>query len=350
MKHFVLAFWALPLSSLVATPAAFSASVKKKSTKRRLVIIDEGSNDSVEKGSKVCFYNKSDKKVACGRVVKVRSSSSYVKLGKKSIRRVRTGYEARLPSASSMAADSGSFMSKSSDGHAGKWSFSAGYIFTLIPSTQFNPPSRAADNTWVATELGLADKTTAIGFGGEVTYKLSPSMAIAVGGRFKSLDLRSSQSDYENSRDPYVLSETKGSQIGGWGDFYFYKLNLFSSLIANIGVGADVDMSSIDFQSIVLAEENTSAIPAEPNLVVGNASTIVLSARFPVAISYQLSKTLSLTSKFTLMFAVAEFGQAFDITDGSEGESTAENYAEAFDLGPAGLAFEITPIQINYAF
>ena len=78
---------ALILLTFVTSEA--QATITKLLKKRRVVVIDDG---DVSKGDKVCFFNASGRKRACGKVVKVKEDKSYVKVkSKKRFRRLKKG-------------------------------------------------------------------------------------------------------------------------------------------------------------------------------------------------------------------------------------------------------------------
>ncbi len=91
----MLRVWVCLVTLGLLPTAAFAAEIKKINEKSGAVLIDEGKETGFMKGKKVCIYD-GEKKVACGKVVKAANKKALVRVSKKKIDLLKTGFVVSL--------------------------------------------------------------------------------------------------------------------------------------------------------------------------------------------------------------------------------------------------------------
>ena len=91
-------FIALFLTSTIAD----GATVIRKIRKRSVIVIDEGKDDGLTKGTKLCVFKDNGKKTACGKIRRLKSNKAFIKVPRRRFRTVKKGMEVRSPSGGSV--------------------------------------------------------------------------------------------------------------------------------------------------------------------------------------------------------------------------------------------------------
>lgn len=281
LRYFFLLFLSAPLAS-----NALGAAVTKVNTKKRLVTIDSGKADGLAKGDKVCFYDNDGKKIGCGKIRSVKSSSSRIKMSKKKIKKIDVGMEA----------------TPGSDGGGGGGSSSSKlkfvYIFTPMMTTNyqklsyFRPIDGTEETLWEPTG---AQSSSFLGFGAEYEMGLGGGSAISAGGRIKYFREFTAQADYSDLEDQYVESNITASAMGFWADYYYLNMGPL-----RIGNGLDLDMSTVTFGAAYKTDAGEESLIAEASskLTTISLRTIVAFDILidPVGISFAGNFLLPLSS------------------------------------------------------
>lgn len=232
----------------------YAASVKKVLKKRRIVIINVGKNEGITKGTKVCFLKDSGKKVACGRVRKVKSKISVVKVSKKRIRRIKRGMEASYETGNSgtkVASSSSNLSNK-------KTQVQVFYLITpMAPSTfkklNYSEPQSGAETMWESSgDVGSAY----LGLGANVIFSMF-GKTIGAGARMRTYTSQKAEGYYqENTPSQYALTELEASSVGFWMDYYYFDTKM-SMFLVKVAAGIDIDMTTVDLTS-TQGDDNTS--------------------------------------------------------------------------------------------
>lgn len=265
---------------------AFGASVTNVNSKKRLVTIDSGKSDGLQKGDRICFYDPSGKKVGCGKIRSVKKSSSRIKLSKKRIKKIEVGMEA---TPGSEGGGGGSSRSK----------LKFAYILSPMMTTKYNklsyftPIDGTEETLWEPTG---PQANSFLGFGAEFEMALSGGSSITAGGRMKYFREFSAQADYApDAENPYAETSIVGSAMGFWADYYYLN---FGSL--RIGNGFDLDMSTVNFAAAEKTDDGGESLLAEATskLTTMSLRTVAVYDMFldPIGLSFGANFLLPLSA------------------------------------------------------
>ena len=299
------------------------AAITKLLKKRRVVVIDDS---AVSKGDKVCFYNASGRKRACGRVVKVKEDKSYVKVrNRKHFRRLKKGMTHDVPSGSS----SGSMMH-------GDPSFAFRLLYTpgLMARSKFSylrflPRSKGGDDNGPFVPFDDADieredsgeskmaRLFPWGSGGaEGELLINPTMSFTMGGRYTLINVSPRvASDFTKAgAKEHLNTEYSGHEFNFWLDFFPLYID---PLAAKLGIGVEFTMSSLIIETFLVEDEVDSGgkVVATKNrggMFKGTSDANIISARLSIRRDFPLGmygfslgasailSPVALSSSFTL--------------------------------------------------
>ena len=290
--------------------------------KRKVVVIDDA---DVSKGDKVCFYSASNRKRACGRVVKVKEEKSYVKVkSKKRFRRLKKGMTHEVSTGGGSSGGGGS---------RGEHSFTFRLLYTpgFMARSKFNYLDHIEDEKvngndgpfmpFPDDEIDAGDSTQSKmarmfpwGSGGlEAEIFITPTMSVAMGGRYTLINVSPHVTfNYLVKGDKqFIMGDYSGYELNFWLDFfplYVEELGL------RLGVGGEFTMSNLSIRTDFMEQETPTSLPKmlDPDFFKGksvaNIMSVRLSARkdFPMgAYGFGMGVTaiispMSLSNKFTL--------------------------------------------------
>lgn len=326
LKSIILVLLGMWLSS-----AAFGASVTNVNKKKRLVTIDSGKSDGLQKGDRVCFYGPSGEKIGCGKIRSVKKSSSKIKMSKKKIKKIDVGMEA------TPGADGG--------GGGGSSLSKLKFVYILSPMmttnyqklSYFRPIDGTEETLWEPTG---PQSNSFLGFGAEFELGLSGGSSIGIGGRMKYFREFSAQADYAETENPYAETSIAASAMGFWLDYYFLN---FGSI--RMGTGLDVDMSTVSFaaaQKTDDGEENLIAQATSKLTTMSLRTLLVYDAYLdPVGLSFGVNFLLPLS---------ASGGTVTEVTDENATKLPNVDPDEdlAFSLGHKKASFGLEVIIGTY--
>ena len=244
---FLFIFFLLGLQNLNAE----AATARKKIKKRKVIVIDAGRESGITKGMKICFFNKRDKKVGCGNVRRVLRKRAFVRMKKKTFRKVRKGFYAEINDPSENKSESNKFNIRGLVGGSA----------TLPATMSFlkYQPANGNDEKWVP---GESIGTSWIA-GLETEYS-----GIVLGFRYQLMGPNGNyQVDYSESNiNDYGQIKQFQNNMGFWADYMMsFKLKKFD---ISLGGGLDVNMSTImfEFDRIVDKKPNGTLIQATSDL------------------------------------------------------------------------------------
>lgn len=301
------------------------ANVIKRSSKKRVVMIDEGSNSGFNRGARVCFY-RDDRKKGCGRVGKAKADKAIVRVKSKIIKSIKKGMTAKLVDEKGVA------ISESSGSSEYTLALRPLYVGSIMTPATYNTvtysASSNADTNWESKET----RSSAIfGFGLEVEYLFGSSSGIAFGVKYRpycKLDFTCvsiSDTDYSAENGSlYVQSEQSAESIGVYLDYvYMIKLSKGSSL--NLGGGLDFDMSSVSLSSKQL-DDNSDA-----NNPVASASSSLSVISLRINPSYVVFfDPIGITIGLPILIPLTTTGASFsgEVTDESAAARVTDPVAD----------------------
>lgn len=294
------------------------ATIIKLLKKRKIAVIDDG---DVSKGDKVCFYSASDRKRACGRVVKVKEDKSYVRItSKKRFRRLKKGMTHEVSTGSG---------SSGGGGMQGEHSFTFRLLYTpgFMARSKFNyldsnkekgggdGPFLPFKEEDIETEDSGQSKLARMfpwGSGGaEAEVFITPTLSIAMGGRYTLINVSPRVTyDYlaENSKE-FMESDYSGHELNFWLDVFPLQV---ADLGLRLGAGGEFTMSNLSISTDLKEDDGGTIEVKTPNFFAGKSAANIMSVRlsarkdFPMgAFGFGLGVTaiispVALSSKFTL--------------------------------------------------
>lgn len=314
---------------IALTPSQLEAgTIKKIDRKKKLVLIDEGKGTGVTKTSKICFKDAEGVDAGCGKVSKIKASSTTVKVTAKVLKKLKKGFEvvitadetvegeeaappeegsemappeegvgtttpAEGDAAASSAKAKGKKGSKTAKGkkdkatpaEGGKWrnNIKLAYILTPKGASTFNrlsyqAPSKDDSGTVQATDslwstIGAVSQSL-LGFGLEAEFGIGATMSMAVGFKQKKYSEFKVESDYDVKDGSHYTetSETSSAQ-GFWFDFYYLEVPISQSFIFRLGNGIDYESSQVDAKITHKYDGPKPETPGNQEFEVASASS-----------------------------------------------------------------------------
>jgi hypothetical protein len=251
--------------------ALAGATIVKMSGKKQVVLIDAGETEGFSKGKRVCFFDKSQQPLPCGKIIKSEAHQAYVHMNRKNIRTLRKGFTATL-------------QSKERNKETNKETKPARRWGVSVSATPWiSTPFRVVVPNYVAPAVGVktvgslwaAKETISSSLvSGAVEFYLS-SLHLRTGARYLMFpSVAVLQSNYD-SKDPktYVERTFSGSAFG-----------LFRTGGFSLGAGLDVNQSRISVQ--VQAKNDGKTL--DKSIFEITSSLTVVSLYIPVRYEYAL--------------------------------------------------------------
>ncbi len=275
---------------------SFSAEISKINKKKKLVLINAGSDAGFTKDANVCFFNENDKKVACGVVQKSEAGKTFVKVeNKKSLAKLKEGMKAVSDGTSS-----------GGSGGSKPWRRNFKLLYTgqfLSPATytRLRQTELAPGETKIATgNLYTQDKpltSNLVAGGGELELPIGSSLSMTLGFRYSPYCASDSGKFSCSSRvesnvavdaageatTPYYYAVKQSmTGLGFWSDLYVFDIMLGATSAFRLGVGLDFEMSTAKLSSSLM-NSDTEAMEGEEFTVTSSLS--IISLRLPLPIS-----------------------------------------------------------------
>lgn len=290
------------ISCISISSNLIAAEVTKLKPKKKVAVISEGSSSGLSKGQKICFKNFKDKKVACGKIVKVEENSANVKIAAKRFPKVQIGFITELDG-------------QSGSGSGSKFLTIAGKYYGGLAPFTYNRASYTAPNTndtsiptlWNAQDpQGVAIRV----FGGEVGL---PSYGISVGFKYYDLEkFKAEESYYKDDVSEYVDNSNSASALGFFADYYFIETGAVGNGL-RLGAGLDINMSTVTVNVIQKSDDNNN----ETDIYNISSSLTTISLRLPVNYDINLG-TLGINFGVNLLVPVVGTAQlSFETQDGN---------------------------------
>lgn len=355
--RFILAA-AVALTSVAGVASA--ATVKQVSSKKKLITAELDDEEVMEKDAVVCIFNDDDKKLGCGKVVKVKDSTVTIKFETpKGMKKMKPGMTAKLgevPAAdgeeSAEATPKKGKNAKEPRVKNSPFRVWVSYSPALATPAVYNKLGYEAPSNETPDTLWDDDKKTAstlFGVNLQVGIPLG-AFSLNPGFRYRKFTPSVVDSDYIPQREnPYVSTEQTASATGVWVDFQFFRIPFSGASSFWMSSGVDMDMSTVTLKAtkkddsgqtpsseIAKADSKLTVI----SLRVGAAADIVFAKVFGVSIGTTIMVPLSETAKFSGDLSEGEArGQADAGDDLKESLGHKKNSA-AYEISLGGvLAF-----------
>jgi len=263
------------LFSFLTTSSIYAAKVRKVNKKRGYVYINEGSKTGFTKGSKVCFFNRKGKKVACGKIRKSKSKKSTAKVSKKRARKIRKGYVVELKSAPA---------TKRTESE---------YNYALRPTLNIliSGPSQH-NNIWFEPPQGAGGTSETLWSVGPVTAKTSSQANFGVEAELGAFNLAlGARLQMQppapvggfgmwkvGQANPY--SDTVIQASAPWAFYVDYFLLRFGGL--NVGAGVDIESSSVTLDTYKVSEDPKTNTTTDELQFSTISSMMTISLRMPL--------------------------------------------------------------------
>ena len=304
---------------------ALAAKVRAISKKRSMVKVNAGVNKGYFKGAKVCIYRKK-KKVACGKVIKVKPTSSFVKVSKKRLKRIKKGMRVRLRSKARRKAtemvEEGigkgkEAMAQSSSGTDHRTNLKLNYFATILAPAVYEKITYAAPEIDTATNQEVtsvdtlwqwqSDSTASLsilGFGAESEFGIGKSMAISVGLRLRFYRDFISPADYNKTvPEQFVETEISAQAFGLYSDFTFLDIAMSESLFWRLSSGLDIDMSTVKLTATQKDDDSSDTT----EIASTESKLTVLSLRLGTNFNFMVLEPIGIVFGTNLLIPITTF-------------------------------------------
>ncbi|NRA46178.1 MAG: hypothetical protein HRU09_14590 [Oligoflexales bacterium] len=335
---------------------ADTAKVRKIIKKKKLILINAGKDDGLKKGSKVCFYKKK-KKVACGKVKRIKSTKALVKVKKP--KKIKKGFAAKYKFKKKRKRNTDPIKipnekpeeeSMPEDEYANsmyEFAFRALYLPYIAPLTpaSYNLLSydgaatpNPGETLWKSDGLYSEGKNSSIFLSGGAELDLR-QLGLRFGLHYKQYQTYAAESDYDiNQTNLYMFSTLSAEAMGGYIEYAFH-MNSFS-----LGIGLDLDATIISL--IANRLDDNEQQPEETIYELEGASNIV-SLRLPIRWDPYFVP-VGLSMGLNLMIPLAALGTELtvfqaDEVNGGKVVSVEDDLVAAlnFDKGTVALEFAV---------
>lgn len=278
MPHFTACF--LLLFAIAKTNISYAGVVTEVKEDKKTITIDEGESKGFTKGVGVCFFNDKNKKVGCGKVKSAKSSEAVIKVTKKVIKKVKTGFTASLKDAKGGASGAVATAPKTLTMRF----FS---VFAPINDYTYNKihyevptgdSAEAPETLWVIDEArSLVAPFTNFGLELELN-----KLSLAAGFRYNLLDSFTKDSDYDLvNKAIYSSTSVTSTSINAYLDYS----SIFHVWLFHFGVGVNIDKSTVTLTMDKIDE--SGSLPDE-RLYSAVSDLMVIGLRIPVRINIGL--------------------------------------------------------------
>lgn len=316
------------MAFFLLSSAAFSMTVKRKLVKKGVVVVNTD-GESVSKGDKICIFGKKGKKIACGKVRRLKGGSAFVKVPKKRIKRIKKGQTASLDGAASTSLAGGvssdsNYASTRNDKDFSFLTFLGGSISPAFNATgpKYTPAGAATgEQYW---EPGDAKGLGAF-LGLELLYN---PIGLAAGFRYFAVhEAWRINMDYTAPADATFVSLVQTqSSMGFWLD-YLYAIDLSGSKFS-LGLGLDIDMSTVESEALQ-RDDNDSSV--NNVLMQASSSLTAIGLRIPLRYDIDLGG-MDFFIRTTVVVGVSGEAalSAKDTSDTNVSNATPEKYNEDY--------------------
>ncbi len=269
--------------------------------------------ETYKKGDELCIYTSKNKKIDCGTVTVVKSTSVIVKLPtKKNIKKIKKGMLVN-PATDEAATAAGGAKPGALAATPKKERFNLwmGWSPTLMSPSTFNSVGYVAPTTETPLTLWEADEAVAktmIGAALQVGFPIGP-VALLPGFRYRMFVPSRVDTDYFPKKlNPFVSSLTTATTIGLFTDVRYLNIPMGTAFAMFATGGLDIEMSSLSFKS---TKKDDTGATAESPMASAESSVTVISLRAGGGFNLIPFRPFGASLGINLLLPVAEFGKKF---------------------------------------
>ncbi|MDD9951853.1 MAG: hypothetical protein OXT67_09850 [Zetaproteobacteria bacterium] len=309
-----------------------AATVTSISRKKKMIIIDEGREDGFIKGKKVCVFN-SDKRVACGVVIRVKKNRAQVKINRDFLK-VKKGFEVRIRGASK---DDEPEYGPALRFLALPVPVGAPANYQLLTYLGANAAGEGSSSLWQSEESYTSNANALISFSVGVEFE-QRYWQVRFGARVREYQSHKRAADYDLALPgTFLQTEQSASASGVYVDYF---VPLLDGL--DVGVGVDFDQTTMKFYGEVRDDFDSSYNERIYNL---ESSGLVTSLRLPVRYNSYLDPmglSFGLTSMIPLYVAgLSNVAQANDTVHGSLVQDAQQDLVDSANFRAGGFTVEV---------
>lgn len=312
--------------------SAEAGSVKQVSSKKKLVTVELGEDETMEKDADVCVFSEANKKIACGTVVKVKGTLATVKFETiKGFKKMKPGLTAKVGEEPPEAKEGGDEEAEGDAAPRKKGKNSAKepkvksspfrvwfyYSPALATPAVYNKLGYAAPTSETPDTLWSDDKKTAstlFGLNLQVGIPLG-AFSLNPGLRYRKFTPSVVDSDYTPQREnPYASTEETASATGVWVDFQLFRVPFSGASSLWMSSGVDMDMSTVILKT---TKKDDSGATAESEIAKASSKLNVISLRVGAATDIVFAQVFGLSIGTTIMVPLSESAKfSGDLSDG----------------------------------
>ena len=212
--------------------------------------INAGSDQDISKNDYICVYDKANRKIACGKVYKIKQTSAYVKIiSAKQFSRIKNGMNVKLKRGKAYQDIP---IGSSSKKYSGKtFRVRLGYAPGIISPYSYSVVELPVGSTFTPNDISIFTP-----LGGQVNFEYlhSRSISFSLGVRYRSSP---TEQILTGNQTVFQENDTSSSAISVLIDSFLYTTKA-SSFLIRFGTGLNYNMSTVNFVSTEIDEENTT--------------------------------------------------------------------------------------------
>ena len=318
---------------MLPTNFLFAQEVAKVIKAKNQVLAHYDDSTKAAVGQEACFSDAANKKLACGKIIKIQKGKILVKIADSSkLSKIKKGMKVTLPGATSKSSNSASGALKP------KSPFVLRLVWTpalLGPITynkvSYSPPST---NPALKSALWKSDqliRTAFIAFGFESTVPLGPSFGITPGFRYRAYTGSSLETDYDpaDKVNRYASIVQKMTALGFWTDLQLLRFPVGSSMAFAVNSGLDFEMSTATLE----AKKHDARTSSELDLATMTSKLSAVSLRLGAAFDAFFLGPAGATLGVTVLIPMIATGKS--VSAKTEDEFTPRSEDDVADLTEA---------------
>ena len=283
---------------MIAPKSLYAAEVKRRISKGRIVI-DQGKKNDFTVGKIVCFFNKEDKKVGCGKIVSAQEERSAVKTKPNVFNKVTRGFQARLRDTSpkgilstmrGLLKNPRMWFSQRSKARPGTYFLRSNLSYHISPAANLSEIYYKASDSENPSSNWFTEEREGSRYGGQVEFGFPLwTKWLTLGFRYVPYEPIQRKRDLEyGSVEPYALSTNEVQSYGFWFDYTIQKFPITRLFTLSLKTGLDIEQSTISFKLDSVTETPTKTESAMARI---DSAQTLLSIRLGADLAYYFGQT-----------------------------------------------------------
>lgn len=283
--------------------------------KGKVALINQGKSSGVSKGAKICF-SKDGEKIACGKVIKVKKTKSYILFKKKQVRALKKNNFLKDFSSFTFQIDQVGKKKKAPEEEVSD-SLRIGLAPVLASMTQANSAMVTYDGANSAETSSLWKESKASGlqfssFFGE--YEMTSSN-LFFGFQYLMYTEMVIESDYRKGMgNLFAENKGSGSEIKLYGNYIYFRTAGLS-----LSAGLNLNISSYNFTAIHKDDSDSSV---EKTIIKAKAGAMIIGLYLPLRYDYYITNSIGANLGFDLSIPLVAMSKKVEV---SESDATDPN-------------------------